>query len=300
MIAPLLALAAALQAAPLSPASPAPPAPRPATTPADPVAADWLTIPDDQLLVMTLAGNRTVVYPARRRICARTRRQCPQTGAGALVGRDERLPRAGQLGDAMGATRPRRSRWPPGIAPRPAAEYDLAPFAAGGPRLAQMMTRPDAYSTASGITSDGWATASDGAAAWLTHCYATVGVARDASPDTGSGAELFTAIGGSARRLDRNYTVVGRVIEGMPYLSGLARSGAAMGMYATAGERVPIVSVRLANDIPAAVRPRFEYRAADNPRFGAMIAAKVDPKPPTIGLGGLDVCDVPLATRRAP
>ena len=288
MIAPLLALAAALQAAPVSP---------PATVaPGDPVAGDWVAIADDQLLVMTLAGDRTVVI----RLAAR---YAPEHVANV---------RALALAHWWDGTTVYRvqdnwvTQWgdqsekkplPSGVAARPAAEYDLA---ADTPRPAQAMARPDAYSTASGISADGWATASDGKAGWLTHCYATVGVARDASPDTGTGAELFVAIGGSARRLDRNYTIVGRVIDGMGYLSGLPRSGAAMGMYATEAERLPIVSVRLASDMPAATRPRFEYRAADNPRFAAMIAAKVSPKPPTVGLGGLDVCDVPLATRRVP
>ena len=73
-----------------------------------------------------------------------------------------------------------------------------------------------------------------------------------------------------------------------------------MGMYATAAERLPIISVRLASDMPAACRPHYQYRAANNPRFAALIATRENPKPPTIGLGGADVCDVPLATRRAP
>ena len=184
---------------------------------------------------------------------------------------------------------------PAGVAARPAAEYDIAGFAP-----AVRLMRHDAYSMASGITADGWPVATDGTHAWLAHCYGTVGVARDASPDTGTGAELFTPLGGSARRLDRNYTIVGRVIDGMDYLSALPRSRAEMGMYATAAEATPIVSVRLASDMPAAERPHYQYRAADNPRFAAMVAAKANPEPPTVSLGGIDVCDVPLATRRAP
>ncbi|WP_174286225.1 peptidylprolyl isomerase [Sphingomonas bacterium] len=296
MIAPLLALAAALQAAPASPPPPAPPAAAPtATTPGDPVAADWVAIADDQLLVMTLAGDRTVVI---RLAAAYAPEHVANVRALALAHwwDGTSVYRVQDNWVTQWGDQTEKKPLPPGVAVRPAAEYDLVP---GGLRVAQTMARADAYSTASGITADGWATASDGGAAWLTHCYGTVGVARDASPDTGSGAELFTPIGGSARRLDRNYAIVGRVIEGMAYLSGLPRSGAAMGMYATAAERLPIVSVRLASDIPAATRPRFEYRAADNPRFTAMVAARVAPKPPTVGLGGVDVCDVPLATRRA-
>src|SRR3546814_17779674 len=107
-----------------------------------------------------------------------------------------------------------------------------------------------------------------------------VGVARDVSPDTGTGAELFTPIGQSARRLDRNYTVVGRIIEGMQYLSELPRSGAEMGFYATDAERKPIATVRLASDIPAAQCPHFEYREADNTPFGLTIPTRERPTPP--------------------
>jgi peptidylprolyl isomerase len=62
----------------------------------------------------------------------------------------------------------------------------------------------------------------------------------------------------------------------------------------------PVVSVRLASDMPAAARPHYQYRAADNGRFAAMVAARAKPRPPTVSLGGLDVCDVPLTTRKAP
>lgn len=99
-----------------------------------------------------------------------------------------------------------------GIVSLPAAEYDFI-----GHPYAQRLERPDAYSHESGISIDGWAVAGDGQRQWLAHCYATIGVARDASPDTGTGAELFMPLGGSARRLDRNYTVVGcRPLRGRP------------------------------------------------------------------------------------
>jgi len=150
----------------------------------------------------------------------------------------------------------------------------------------------------SGTTADGWPIAGDGKAAWLTHCYGSVGVARNASPDTGTGAELFTPISGAARRLDRNYTIVGRIIEGMKYLSAMPRSDAPLGVYATEGERTAIISVRLASEIPAADRPKFEYRSTDNLRFAAYIKLREHPAAPTIGLGGIDICDLPLAVRR--
>lgn len=281
MLTSLLALLAAAQAAPAVP------------LPSDPIAGDWRQIPDDELLVMTLAGNRTVVI-----------RLAPGT-APEHVANVRRLARA-KWWDGESVYRVQEgwvAQWgdpdddhhkpyPAGTVNVPAAEYDIATFAP-----AQRLPRADAYSAAAGITADGWPVATDGKAAWIPHCYGTVGVARGASPDTGSGSELFTPIGQAARRLDRNYTIVGRVIEGMQYLAALTRSDAQMGFYATAGERTPIVSVRLASDIPAAERPHFEYRAADNPRFAAMIDLRLHPKG-MVALGGIDICDVPLAARR--
>src|SRR5690606_4696052 len=46
-----------------------------------------------------------------------------------------------------------------------------------------------------GAFSLGWPIALQGDQAWPTHCYASVGVARDLSPDTGTGAELYAVIG---------------------------------------------------------------------------------------------------------
>src|SRR3546814_13462716 len=76
----------------------------------------------------------------------------------------------------------------------------------------------------------------------------------------------------------------------MQYLPALPRSGAEMGFYATDAERTPIATVRLASDIPAAQRPHFEYRPADNPRFGLAIAKRDTPDPPMVAIGA-DVFD---------
>ena len=175
---------------------------------------------------------------------------------------------------------------------RPAAEYDFPAIP-----LAQRLSRTDAYSRLSGISVDGWPIAGDGTHSWIAHCYGTVGVARDDAPDTGTGAELFMPLGGSARRLDRNYTIVGRVIDGARHLSALPRSTAKMGVYESAAERTPILWMRLASDMPEGERPHYLYRAADNARFAAMIAAKENPQPPMVAPGGVDVCDVPLEVR---
>src|SRR6476646_7428995 len=60
----------------------------------------------------------------------------------------------------------------------------------------------------------GWPLGAQGEASnaqfWPVHCYGMVGVGRNLSPDTGSGAELYTVIGHAPRHLDRNIALVGR------------------------------------------------------------------------------------------
>ena len=75
------------------------------------------------------------------------------------------------------------------------------------------------------------------------------------------------------------------------------RSDAPMGMYATAIEYTPIVSARLASDMPAAERPHFVYRAADNVRYAAAIRLKEKPAAPMVPIGAT-VCDLPTGVRR--
>jgi len=90
--------------------------------------------------------------------------------------------------------------------------------------------KADPYAEAH-IFAEGWPIATDIKAglAWPTHCYAMVGVGRNLSPDTGTGAELYTVIGHAPRHLDRNIALVGRVIEGMEHLSTLPRGTCALG-----------------------------------------------------------------------
>ena len=281
MLIPFLLFAA--QAAPATPPAPA--------LPSDPIAADWRPIPDDELMVMTLSGNRQVVIRLAARFAPahianiRALALAHWWDATSVYRVQENW--VAQWGDAT-----EKKPVPTGIVAVPPPEFEIADFTP-----AQTLPRPDAYSLYAGVTADGWPIAGNGQQAWLTHCYGMVGVGRDALPSTGNGAELFTPIGQSARRLDRNYTVVGRIIEGMKFMSALPRSDATMGVYATEAERTPIVSVRLASDMPAGERPRYEYRAADNVRFAALVALRERPAPPTVRTGQT-VCDVPLATRR--
>jgi peptidylprolyl isomerase len=151
----------------------------------------------------------------------------------------------------------------------------------------------------------GWPVAfalqADGNRVWPLHCYASVGVARDLSPDTGTGAELYAVIGHAPRQLDRNIAVVGRVIEGIENLSALPRGKGEAGVYDDPALRVPIVSVRLGNELPAAQQPRFEYLASDSKSFADYVHVKANRNDPfyKVPAGGIDVCNVGVPIRRA-
>jgi peptidylprolyl isomerase len=140
----------------------------------------------------------------------------------------------------------------------------------------------------------------DGNRVWPIHCYGSVGVARDLSPDTGTGAELYAVIGQAPRQLDRNIAVVGRVIEGIEHMSALPRGKGAQGVYDDASLKVPIVSVRLGNELPAADRPRFEYLASDSKSFAEYVHVKANRKDSfyKVPAGGIDVCNVQPPVRR--
>jgi cyclophilin family peptidyl-prolyl cis-trans isomerase len=137
---------------------------------------------------------------------------------------------------------------------------------------------------------------------WLTHCYGMVGVARDVPPDSGNGNSLYVVIGQAPRGLDRNLAIAGRVIEGMPYLSGLPRGTGALGFYTQASQRTPIISVRLASDLPPAEREKLQVLRTDSATFAAIIEAKRNRHDAfyTVPAGKIDVCNIDIPVRREP
>ncbi|WP_420139620.1 peptidylprolyl isomerase [Sphingomonas sp.] len=151
----------------------------------------------------------------------------------------------------------------------------------------------DSYAPWVGIHA-GWPIASDRESAWPVHCYGMVGVGRDLSPDTGTGAELYVVIGQAPRQLDRNIALVGRIIAGIEHLSSLPRGTGALGFYKTAGERTPIQSVRLASELPAATRPRFEYLSDHSQDFARYVAARANRKDSFYSrpAGAIDICNI--------
>ncbi|MEO6041304.1 MAG: peptidylprolyl isomerase [Croceibacterium sp.] len=134
---------------------------------------------------------------------------------------------------------------------------------------------------------------------WPIHCYGTVGVARDLD-STGTGAELYAVIGQAPRQLDRNIAVVGRVIEGIENLSTLPRGKGAAGVYDDPRLRVPILSVRLGNELPEP--PRFEYLDTAGATFARYVNVSANRHDPfyKVPAGGIDICNAKVPIRRVP
>lgn len=160
---------------------------------------------------------------------------------------------------------------------------------------------PDDYAPQAGYAL-GWPIAYDTKAgtANLVHCYGSVGVGRDQSPDTGTGGELYAVIGHAPRHLDRNIAVVGRVIDGIERMSSLPRGTEALGFYKSESQHVPISMVRLASEIPAAERPAFQYLDTASPWFGRYVTARANRKDDFFirPAGGVDLCNARVPVRK--
>jgi peptidylprolyl isomerase len=290
-----LALAAAISLATANIAGCAPAPVTPSSVLASAPASAWKAIDPNDVVVIDLAGGGRVVIALA------------DAFAPAHIANIRALARAGwydglaiervqddyvvQWGDPGG-----KKPLPPGL-PLPPAEYER-PAAGLAPTL---LPYRDAYAAHVGLIG-AFPVAEGGGAAWLTHCYGTVGVGRDVNPDVGTGAELYAVIGQPPRQLDRNIAVVGRLLAGMDTLAALPRGAGDMGFYAEAGQRTPIVSVRIAADMPAAGRPSFQVLDVASPTFAAWLHVKANRQDAFFlrPAGALDVCNAMPPVRPAP
>ena len=271
-------------------------------TPNDIVAgsppAAWKTIPADDLLVIDLAnGGRVIVQlaPAFAPVHVANIRALARGGYwnGATVYRvqDNYVAQWGQ----NESDKP----WPAGVTAKPPAEYTRA---LKGLRVMPLGS-PDPYAPGAGFV-EGWPVAYNAKAGWadLTHCYGSVGVGRDLSPDTGTGGELYAVIGQAPRQLDRNIAIVGRVIDGIDRLSSLPRGTEALGFYKDKAQYVPIARVRLASEMASAERPSYEVMDTASSTFAQYLRVRknrhddfyIQPA------RGVDLCNVQVPVRKKP
>ncbi|GAA3801095.1 peptidylprolyl isomerase [Qipengyuania pelagi] len=322
-----LALPLSLAALVLSLPATAQDAPSPNQVVAEANAEEWVKIAPEDLLVMTLAPDRD--GEAREVVI----QLMPEPFSQGWVANIRTLARAGwydgisvnrvqdnyvvQWGDpnydnpeAEGAAKP----LPDGLRVMDESDYVDVVRAAepGDDKIVLWHPRPDLRDIYAQIATfaKGWPigieTTQDTKAVrrWPVHCYGMVGVGRGMSPDTGSGAELYTVIGHAPRHLDRNIALVGRIVSGMEYLSSLPRGTGDLGFYTSeeADERTPILSIRVASDLPAAEQPKFEYLSTAGGTFLRYAEARANRRDPffIMPAGGADICNIPVPLRAAP
>lgn len=162
------------------------------------------------------------------------------------------------------------------------------------------LAETDTYAPEVGF-SDGFPVALDPklGRAWLIHCYGMVGAGRDNDVDSGGGTELYAVIGHAPRHLDRNVTLLGRVVQGMEILSSLPRGTGALGFYEKPEQRVPLKSFKVAADVPEAQRTPLEELRTDTQTFTEYIDARRNRHEEwfKVPAGHVDVCNVPIPVR---
>ena len=145
----------------------------------------------------------------------------------------------------------------------------------------------------------GFPAASNGKQTWMAHCYADVGAGRGNENDSSNAAELYVVIGQSPRWLDRNITSVGRVLQGMEYLSSLPRGTGPLGFYEKSEQYIPIKSIALASTLPEAQRVNLEVFRTDSETFDALVDSRRNRDDDFYHNPAdyIDLCNIPIPVR---
>lgn len=255
--------------------------------------ADWRTLDAENTLYLELAAGRVVIELA------------PEF-APRHVANVRTLVR-GKYFDGLAITRAQDNfvvQWGDAEGKKPLGEGkktlagEFTRSAAGLPFVA--LPDPDTYAPQTGFIA-GFPAARDKAdgTAWLVHCYSMVGVGRDNDADSGGGTELYVVSGHAPRQLDRNVTLLGRVVHGMELMSAVQRGTAAQGYYEKPAQRVPIRQIRVAADLPAEQRTALEVLRTDTATFTDLIETRRNRQDEwyKYQAGRIDVCNVPLPVR---
>jgi len=186
-------------------------------------------------------------------------------------------------------------------APRVGVKTLAAEFTRPAKGLAfTVLPDPDSYAPQTGFV-DGFPAARDSetGTAWPVHCYGMVGAGRDTDINSGGGTELYVVSGHAPRHLDRNITLLGRVVQGMEFLSVMPRGSAPMGFYENPAQRTAILRVRVAADLPAAQRAKLEALRTDTATFTDLIESRRNRSEDwfKVPAGHIEVCNVPLPVR---
>jgi peptidylprolyl isomerase len=132
---------------------------------------------------------------------------------------------------------------------------------------------PDTYADEIGFI-NGMTAARDAASVWLTHCYGMVGVGRENDENSGGGTELYVIIGHSPRNLDRQLTMLGRVVQGMEIMSAFPRGTGDAGFYKTPADYRRYADIKVAADVPASERTDLEVMRTDSASFATLVNSR--------------------------
>ena len=264
-------------------------------------AADWRRPAPEDTLYLELATGRVVIelapaFAPRHVAQIRALARAKYYDGLAIVRVQENY--VVQWGDPDAAAPEKRRST--GDQPRTLAAELSRPIE-GAPPFARLADG-DVYAPEAGH-SQGFPVARDPKAGstWLAHCYGMVGAGRDEAADSGGGTELYVVIGHAPRHLDRNVTLVGRVLSGMEHLTTLPRGTGALGFHEKAEQRVPIRAIRLASEVPAAERSALEVFRTDTEAFRRLVESRRNRHEPWFlePTGRIELCNVPVPVRAA-
>lgn len=291
----LLAGAPAVRAA--APAAAAEAAPARAQTTAEVLAAsrpsDWRGLDPQNTLYLELPAGRVIIElapmfaPNHAANVTTLAREGYFDGLAFMRSQDNYVAQWGDAGGKKPLTRAQRTL--PAEFERPLRGLTIT-------RLAD----PDTYAPLAGFL-DGFPVAADPQTgrAWLVHCYGMLGAGRDNDVDSGGGTELYVVIGQAPRHLDRNVTLLGRVVRGMDMLSVLPRGHGELGFYQRDETGMPIRALRVAADLPEGERTPLEVLRTDTGTFAAYVEARRNRHEGwfKVPAGRVDVCNVPVPVR---
>ena len=133
---------------------------------------------------------------------------------------------------------------------------------------------------------------------WLTHCAGALAFARATSANSANGTIYITIQ--PQRYLDRNLTVVGRVVWGMEHVQSIQRAAeSGGGIIESPEERTKIISMKVASDVPEDDREKIEIFNTNSPLFEELIESRRN-RPEEFFYhrhNYIDLCQMPIPVR---
>lgn len=290
----LAGMLSACQALPAIPAAPEGNTPSPADVVAASLPSEWRTLDPENTLYMDFPGKGRVII------------ELAPAFAPNHVTNVKALSREGYFANGA-VTRVQDnfvSQWAqaadPARPPKVGVEKLNAEFTL--PRTAvpgfDILPDPDTYAPEVGFV-NGMSAARDKDRVWLTHCYGMVGVGRENDENSGGGTELYVIIGHSPRNLDRQLTVLGRVVQGMEIMSSFPRGTGDIGFYKTPEEYQRYADIKVAADLPPEQRTPLEIMKTDSASFATLVNSRRWRKDDfyTKPVGRIGLCNVTVPVR---